>query len=390
MYDVLVIGGGIHGAGVAQAAAAAGYSVLLLEQSDIGSGTSSKSSKLIHGGLRYLESGQFSLVRECLHERDLLLKNAPHLVRLEPFIIPVYQDTSRSPLKISAGLTLYSFLNGFKKSSRYKIISRSQWSDLDGLNTQGLKQVFQYWDAQTDDRLLTMAVIASAQNFNAQVETNAKFNQAKYTHPHWQVCYSQMQQEKSAQAKVLINAAGPWVNRILQTIDPKPSSVAVDLVQGTHIILQQKFEQGVYYLEAPSDRRAVFVMPWYGGSLIGTTEKIFHQAPEKAEPGEDEIRYLLETVRHYFPARINIQSNEVTQSFTGLRVLPSSGGAAFGRSRETIIHEDKQNAPGLFSIYGGKLTAYRATAEAVMRKCRIYLPAAKNKTNTGDLALPVI
>jgi len=390
MYDVLVIGGGIHGAGVAQAAAVNGHSVLLLEKSSIGSGTSSKSSKLIHGGLRYLESGQLTLVRECLQERGHLLENAPHLVKLQPFIIPVYADTSRSAIKIRAGLSLYSVLNGLKKSSQFKSIPKSQWQNLDGLKTDNLKNVFQYWDAQTDDRLLTRAVIASAQRYDAEIETEASFVSANHEDKIWQVNYQCKGRGKSAAAKVIINAAGPWVNHVLDAVQPQPKKLNVDLVQGTHIVLQQKFDQGIYYLEAPADQRAVFVMPWYDASLVGTTEKIYRGDPENVSAGDDEIGYLLQTVQHYFPDKINIEAEVVSQSFAGLRVLPAADGAAFARPRETIIHEDKHNAPGVFSIYGGKLTAYRATAENVLSDCQQYLPVTKKRADTRKLALPVI
>jgi len=165
--DIVVVGAGIQGAGVAQAAAAAGYSVLLLEQTGIASGTSSRSSKLIHGGLRYLESGQFRLVRECLRERALLLRNAPSFVRLAPHYIPVYRETRRRPLLLRAGLSLYAVLGGLHPEVRFRQLPRSAWSDLDGLNQDGLQAVFRYFDAQTDDAALTRAVVSSAQSLGA-------------------------------------------------------------------------------------------------------------------------------------------------------------------------------------------------------------------------------
>ena len=156
LFDVVVIGGGIHGAGVAQAAAAQGYSVLVLEQSAIAAGTSSRSSKLIHGGLRYLENAQFSLVRECLRERALLLKNAPELVKLKPFYIPVYSETSRSAWQIRAGLALYSTLGGLGADTRFKIVPRHEWGTLDGLDREDLHKVFRYYDGQTDDKEMSV------------------------------------------------------------------------------------------------------------------------------------------------------------------------------------------------------------------------------------------
>ena len=166
-FDVVVIGGGIHGVGVAQAAAAAGYSVAVLEKTALAAGTSSKSSKLIHGGLRYLESGDFSLVRESLQERELLLKLAPGLVRRQQFFIPVYSGTSRNRWWLFVGLAFYSVLAGLKTHSRFSRVKRAEWSGLDGLLTEDLKEVFQYDDGQTDDVLLTeiIEIIKSFQSF---------------------------------------------------------------------------------------------------------------------------------------------------------------------------------------------------------------------------------
>ena len=169
-YDLVIIGGGIHGAGIAQAAAARGLSVMVLEQSGIASGTSSRSSKLIHGGLRYLESGQFALVRECLHERTLLLKLAPQLVKLKSFYIPVYRDTTRRPWLLHLGLSLYALLGGLHPAVRFCRVPQSRWRNLDGLDTAQLEAVFQYNDAQTDDAALTRAVMRSAQQLGAQLK----------------------------------------------------------------------------------------------------------------------------------------------------------------------------------------------------------------------------
>jgi len=390
MYDVLVVGGGIHGAGVAQAAAVSGYSVLLLEKSDIAAGTSSKSSKLIHGGLRYLESGQLSLVKECLHERELLLKNAPHLVELKPFIIPIYSNTSRSALKVRAGLSLYALLNGLKRSGRFRSIAKNTWNNLDGLTENNLQHVFQYWDAQTNDKLLTQAVIKSAEEFAAEVKTSAELLSASYVNEQWVIKYAVGDSEKEVQAKVVINAGGPWVNRINDKFSPSPSQINIDLVQGSHIIVDGEVSQGIYYLEAPTDKRAVFVMPWCGNTMIGTTELTYIGEPEKVYPTDDEISYLINTVKFYFPKFRSLIDDNVRQSFAGLRVLLADDGSAFSRSRETIIHEDEINAPKLFAIYGGKLTAYRATAANVIQRIKHYLPDRKIIGDTKKIKLPII
>ena len=167
-FDVMVVGGGIQGAGCAQAAAAAGYRVCLLEQNTWGSGTSSRSSKLIHGGLRYLETFQFSLVRKSLTERKILMRIAKALVHPVPFYIPVYEHSTHSSWKIFAGLSLYSLLGGFDSLSRFRRVPKHEWGSLNGLNTKGLRHVYQYWDTQTDDQLLTVAVVNSAEKLGGQ------------------------------------------------------------------------------------------------------------------------------------------------------------------------------------------------------------------------------
>ena len=174
-YDIVIIGGGIHGVGVAQAAATRGYKTILLEQYDhLAEGTSSRSSKLIHGGLRYLEQFEFSLVRECLLERSYLLENAPDLVKLTPVYIPVYKNSKRSPLIIRLGLMLYALLGNFSTDTRFKKIKKSQWNQLQGINKYELQAVYQYYEAQTDDKKLTKAVMNSAQEYGADLILNAQ------------------------------------------------------------------------------------------------------------------------------------------------------------------------------------------------------------------------
>jgi len=386
--DVIVIGGGIHGAGVAQAVAAAGHSVCLLEQNQIASGTSSKSSKLIHGGLRYLESAQFSLVKECLQEREYLLNNAPHLVELKPFLIPIYRQTQRRPMTIRLGLTLYALLNAFRASGRFKSINKNLWSDLDGISLDDLQHVFQYWDAQTDDKLLTQAVIASAVSMDCEVIKPAKVTKLNQQKNNWEIEYEQNGQKHSLISKVVVNAAGPWVNQVLGLVDPQSQIKPVDLVQGTHIVLEGETKQGIYYLESPLDKRAIFVMPWYGNTLIGTTEKSFIGDPANVEASDEEVEYLLNSVGFYFPKYQNLQVEHIMDKFAGLRVLPAAEGAAFSRPRETSVYEDKVKAEGLFTIYGGKLTAYRATSALVLNQIAHLLPNVKSIADTRFLKLP--
>jgi len=389
-FDVVVIGGGIHGAGAAQAAAAAGHSVLVLEQTALAAGTSSRSSKLIHGGLRYLESAQFNLVRECLHERTLLLQNAPDLVKLKPFYIPIYPGTSRRPWQIRSGLALYSALGGWSDDARFRIVPKQEWQKLDGLELRELEKVFCYFDAQTDDAALTRAVMRSAQSLGAELAMPAEFVSALRSpskDDRYIIKYRHNGQELICEASLIINAAGPWANQVLSRVSPTVKKLNMDLVQGTHIILEGQVTQGIYYVEAPDDGRAVFVMPWQNRVMVGTTESIYHGDPAKVAPLASEVEYLCQTLEHYFPVYRRISTKDVVGSFAGLRVLPKSNGSAFSRPRDTIFHSDNHDKPRLVTLYGGKLTAYRATSERLLHQYKDVLPKRKPVADTRTLPL---
>jgi glycerol-3-phosphate dehydrogenase len=383
-YDVVVIGAGIQGAGVAQAAAAAGYSVLVLEQTAPAAGTSSKSSKLIHGGLRYLESAQFGLVHESLRERALLLKLAPDLVKLQPLHIPLYENSSRSPLTIRAGLSLYALLAGLGSESLFNQLPREQWPKLSGLRQQGLKAVFRYFEAQTDDAALTRAVLHSAVSLGAEVQMPARFVAAQRNGQCCRVDYEDSHGQHSVSCRVLVNCAGPWVAQVLAGIEPPLKSPGVELVQGSHLLLPPLLDQ-YFYLEAPSDRRAVFVLPWEGRLLVGTTEKIHTEAPEKSHCTMEERDYLLATLLHYFP-QLTVNQEEV-ETFAGLRVLPRSEKQAFSRPREVMFDMDDPLRPRVISVMGGKLTTYRATAQMVMARLKPSMPAKEKRADTAQLPL---
>jgi glycerol-3-phosphate dehydrogenase len=381
-YDVCVIGGGIHGVGVAQAAAAAGYSVVVLEKSRLADGTSSRSSKLIHGGLRYLEQLEISLVWESLRERELLFSIAPDLVKRQKFFIPVYDQTSRKPWVMKLGLFMYAVLAGGGKNSRFKSVPRSDWDLLDGLNQNGLKRVLQYWDGQTDDAALTRAVMQSGQDLGADLFYPARFDSAEVTNDGVEVCFQFDSNALTTRANVVVNAAGASVNKVLGNFTPVPARLAVEIIQGTHIELPGAIEQGCYYVEAP-DKRVVFVMPWKGRTLVGTTESKFEGNPEEVTPLDSEVEYLKDIYQTHFPDR----DHAIINQWAGLRVLPVAQGKAFKRSRETVLPADNPSRPRLVSIYGGKLTGYRTTAEKVMKILSRTLPRVTRVSNTRDLHL---
>ncbi len=384
--DVLIVGGGIHGVGVAQAAAAAGFTTALVESRELAAGTSSKSSKLIHGGLRYLESLEFGLVRESLRERELLLTLAPTLVKRQKFVIPIYRHTRRRSAVVRAGLSMYAVLAGMRRETWFRQIAKSDWELLDGLSTDGLQSVWEYTDAQTDDRQLTHAVMRSAQSLGATLYCPAECLAVKITDDGCQVTVGLLGEQPSEcriDAAVVVNAAGPWANELLSRVHPPQTHLEVDLVQGTHVELPGQIEHGCYYVEMPQDRRAVFVMPWHGRTLLGTTEQVYHGPPELVQPLENEIDYLLAGYRQYFPGK----STEVLAAWSGLRVLPAGKGTAFGRSRETQLPTNSSKQGRLVSIFGGKLTGYRATAEKVVKKLTPQLPRRRRIARTSELQL---
>lgn len=382
-YDLIVAGGGIHGCGTAQAAAAAGYSVLVVEQTALAHGTSSRSSKLIHGGLRYLEQYEFGLVRECLRERRLLLELAPDLVKLRPFHIPVYQDTSRPAWQVRLGLSVYAALAGFRRRARFTTVAERDWPGLDGLATEGLVNVFRYRDAQTDDRRLTRAVMASARSLGAALACPARVVGVELDGERVHATVEADGRARRVTARALVNATGPWVNELLSRTTPAPPQRAVELVRGTHVEIAGSLSRGIYYTEAPADRRPVFVMPWGNNTLVGTTEAPFSGDPATVAPTEAEVAYLEAVVRRYFPER---RWREIDR-FAGLRVLPAGPDPANRRSRETLLHPDRPRQPRLLSIYGGKLTSYRHTAERVIGRLRPGLPDRRRRARTDRLPL---
>jgi glycerol-3-phosphate dehydrogenase len=321
-------------------------------------------------------------VKECLRERASLLQNAPHLVRLKPFYIPVYRATTRRPWKIFAGLVLYSLFS----RREFHRVGKAHWPQLDGLVTDNLDAVFCYYDAQTDDARLTRAVIQSAQSLGVTVRYNTEAKSAGY---NAEVVTLSCQSENDISqftAHMVINATGPWVDQMHARLTQQPP-LAISLVQGAHIVLPGNVSHP-YYLESPADRRAVFVLPWKDRVMVGTTETPYSGDPAAVAATQAEIEYLLEIYNHHF--NHHYTAADVIEAFAGLRVLPVGEGAAFSKSRDTVFVRDDEQHPRVVSVLGGKLTSYRATAEKLVHSLAPHLPQRTPVADTARLTLPLV
>ncbi len=386
-YDVVVAGGGIHGVGVAQAVAAAGHSVLVLEQERTCGRFIEPLEQADTRGSALPRIGPAAAgAREPARARALL-RLAPELVRLQKFYIPIYDHSRRHSWQLRIGLSLYALLAGLDSAAHFGTVPRSSGQQLDGLDTQGLRQVFWYHDAQTDDALLTAAVMRSAQSLGAELALPARCTGASLDGDEVQVRFLQDGSEQQCAARVLVNAAGPWAGPLARCITPAISVPALELVQGTHLVLDGPPQHGVYYVESPRDGRAIFVMPWRQQLLVGTTEVRFHGDPAAVAPAPHEIHYLLGVLRHYFPKYRDPAASQLRAAFAGLRVLPAGGGHAFHRSRETLLVPDRGTRPRVLSIYGGKLTTWRAVAARALAQIAASLPARRAVARTDELEL---
>ncbi len=396
-YDIVIIGAGIHGAGILQCAAANGYSCLLLEQfAHVAGGTSGHSSNLIHGGLRYLQQGEFKFVFDCLRERNQLLHNAPELVRLQPFYLPVFENSVQSRWQAQRSLisyTLLSALGGTK--TRFWSVKQPEWNKLHGIKQKRLKKVFRYEDAVADTSKLTEAIIDSAVAMGGEIRLNTHFNRAVKTRFGYQVFATTTDSTGlpdktiSISSKTIVFATGPWINSSLENTVPNPEMPKLELVQGTHVVLPGDL-QGITYNIASPDNRSVFVRPVEKGIMIGATEMVFRGNPTESLPTPQEINYLLGVFNYFFPDFYSAGpacASDIIESFASIRVLPQNSKSPYTRSRKALFIYDSQTKPRLIGVCGGKLTSYRVTANKVIRKLRKQLPSRKRMINTRNIKL---
>jgi glycerol-3-phosphate dehydrogenase len=330
-----------------------------------------------------LETFQFRLVYECLRERKLLLKNAPNLVSLKKFYIPLYKNSKRPPWLVRLGLSLYSILGGFGSGTGFRQLAKQEWSALDGIEQKDLIAVFQYFDAQTDDAGLTQAVARSAESLGTTLLFNVEPRSIDQDGREYTIV---LDDGTVLRTKALVNAAGPWINQVAEKVSPAIPQIHVDLVKGTHLVLDIGDIEKYYYLESPVDGRAFFVLPWKGQTLVGTTE-VNVKTEEEYFPEQEEIDYLLNNFNHFFPA-YGCDESSITEKFAGVRVLPGdAGGLNANKKKRESIFLSNGSVPYYCAVYGGKLTSYRATAEKVTCQIESFLPYSKIRANTRNISL---
>lgn len=368
IVDILVIGGGINGTAIAADAAGRGLNVMLCEKGDLASGTSSWSTKLIHGGLRYLENYEFKMVRAALQEREILIQRAPHLIHPIPFIIP-HQKHLRPAWMIQIGLWLYDHLAKRRftpSSSRIKLNQHHAGVPL----KQELKTGFQYYDGQTDDCRLVITNALSAFEHGAAILTQTQCIKASRRESLWEVILQDQlsQQQRIVGAKMVINASGPWANQSLSNIFDLNQTPAITLVKGSHIVVKSLYANPQAYLLQSKDKRIIFTIPYQKDfTLIGTTDIPFTGSPDDVTIEESEKDYLLNHINQYFKKQLT--QNDILWDFSGVRPLYQLKEKQASKiSREHHIDIDTQQHLPLVNIYGGKLTSHRKLAEEVMQK----------------------
>ena len=380
MFDIFIIGGGINGAGIARDASGRGLKVYLAEKGKVGSATSSWSSKLIHGGLRYLENYEFKLVAESLREREVITQIAPAITKPLPFVIP-HTKKLRSKLLIRLGLFLYDNLGGKTKIPKSsKVIFAKQYQNiLQSKFTEG----FRYYDVQVDDKKLVEMNIDDAKKMGAIIAEDTKVINANRIDNYWEITLNNNEKIKS---KILINAAGPWINETVNNVLKINAKKSIRLVRGSHIITKKLYEDEVAFTLQNEDNRVVFVIPYKGEySLIGTTE-VDVDTPDNPSISNEEKIYLINTINNHFIKQIS--QEDIVETYSGIRPLIEDFKDATKVTRDYIfdLNEDESKAP-LLNIYGGKLTTYRKLAENVLLALNKYIPVNKKNSWTAKQKL---
>lgn len=387
-YDLFIIGGGINGCGIARDAAGRGLSVYLCEKDDLAQGTSSASTKLIHGGLRYLEHYEFRLVRESLIEREVLLNNAPHIIWPLRFVLP-HKKGMRPAWLLRLGLFLYDNLGGreiLPGTSNVNLTTDEAGKPLLDI----YKKAFEYSDCWVDDARFVALNAIDAKERGAVIETRTKCTSAKRVDGIWHLIVENQQDgtTRTIKAKALINASGPWVQDVIEGCGLKFSNDGIRLVRGSHIIVPKIYEHDRAYIFQNEDGRIFFSIPYENDfTLIGTTDEDHKGDVNAVEISTEEIKYLCKSAEEYFTKKITPE--DVVWSYSGVRPLYDDGAsAAQEATRDYVlkVHGDGENAPVL-NIFGGKITTYRKLSEAVLAKMKPFFPNMKEAW-TSKASLP--
>ncbi len=381
--DLFIIGGGINGAGIARDAAGRGLSVILCEKDDLAQGTSSRSGKLVHGGLRYLEYYEFRLVREALIEREVLLNSAPHIIWPMRFVLP-HSPQDRPAWLVRLGLFLYDHLGGRKRlpgTRTLDLLRDPEGAPIKDQYTKG----FEYSDCWVDDARLVVLNALDAAERGAEVLTRTACTSARRNGDLWDVEMTDTVtgERRKVQARALVNAGGPWVNDIIGRVTGTNSRRNVRLVKGSHIIVPKFWDGQQAYLVQNHDKRVIFINPYEGDkALIGTTDIPYDGAPEKVVADETEISYLLAAVNKYF--KQELRRTDVIQSFSGVRPLYDDGaGNPSAVTRDYVFDLETSGGAPLLNVFGGKITTFRKLAEHALQKLDKVFPQMGRDWTSG-------
>jgi len=376
-YDIAIIGGGVNGCGIARDAAGRGWSVYLCEKDDLASGTSSASTKLIHGGLRYLEYWEFRLVREALAEREVLWRIAPHIVHPLRFVLPHHKGL-RPRWLLRLGLFLYDHLGGRRWLPPTRTLNLRNHRAGRPLKSQ-YRAAFEYSDCWVDDARLVVLNARDAAAMGATIATRTRCLEAVRDGTCWRVTLRDERTGETRQitARTLINAAGPWVADVLERVMQAPAPMNVRLVQGSHIVVPRLYEGDHCYIFQNADGRILFAIPYESDfTLIGTTDRDYDGDPAQVSASKEEIDYLCRMANAYFSRPVS--SKDVMWSYSGVRPLYDDGASeAKAATREYVLHLDAaDDRPAALSIFGGKITTYRRLAEHALERLGQHLPSA--------------
>lgn len=390
-YDVIIIGGGVNGVGIAREAALQGYRALLLEQDDLCSGVSAWSGRLAHGGLRYLEHFDFALVRESLLERERLVKNAPHLAKHVPWIMPVYKHNKRGGQLVRLGMILFDILSFDKSAPHHRYLSKKKVLEkFPSIETNGLKGGFYYWDGQIElaERLCVEIALDAMAN-GAIIRTHSRVERPVYSGSRVSgVEYKDVitGETHTAHAPVVYNVAGPWIDRVFSKSADLPGQPRLNGgTKGSHLIVDEfpGAPKEVVYYETRTDGRLILVIPWLGKYMLGTTDIRWETDPGDARCDIGELEYLLSEVNALIP-QANLTFDDVLYTYSGVRPLPYEPEKDESRvTRTHILFDHKENgAEGLVSIVGGKLTTFRQLSEDVVTDLNKRLKRKRSKSPT--------